>query len=64
MGATFWAFFKNHDAPVFKSLFGHQLTLKRPLDPQKISIDIGLTKDIKKGYDGRQIVVQSELVST
>ena len=34
-GATFWAFFKNHDAPVFNALIGHQLTLKRPLDPPK-----------------------------
>ena len=29
-----------------------------------ISIGIGTTKDIKKGCEERQIVVQSELVST
>ena len=34
-GATFWAFFKNHDAPVLNALIGHQLTLKRPSDPPK-----------------------------
>ena len=29
-----------------------------------VSIDIGPTKDIKKGFERRQTVVQSELVST
>ena len=34
-GATFWAFFKNHDATLLNASILHQLTLKRPSDPQK-----------------------------
>ena len=34
-GATFWAFFKNHDATVLNASIGHQLTLNRPSDSQK-----------------------------
>ena len=34
-GATFWAFFKNHDAPILNASILHQLTLKRPSDPKK-----------------------------
>ena len=34
-GATFWAFFKNHDATLLNASILHQLTLKRPSDPKK-----------------------------
>ena len=34
-GATFWAFFKNHDVPILNASILHQLTLKRPSDPKK-----------------------------
>ena len=34
-GATFWAFFKNHEATLLNASILHQLTLKRPSDPKK-----------------------------